>query len=151
MSYIFKYDTIVIKNTVDEVSNSGVNMVDIPALTMNLQPGWYSIEFNPVYDVNSTNIGTGWDFGGGTAVLSNYAFRSRLPSTTTANFFNNYSSPSQNFTTTQTSRTTGNRGSLKAEFLVTTPGTLIPRFRSELPSGTVTVKVGSYINIKKLI
>lgn len=132
------------------VTNNTVTMSPIAWLTMTLATGWYRVEFTPLYNVNATTTGTGWNFQWGTAVLSNYSFRSILPSTATASHFNNYVSRSQNFTTAQTSRTTDNRWTIIAEFQVTTAGTVIPHFRSEVAWWLVTLRTWSIVKIEKL-
>lgn len=91
------------------------------------------------------------NFGSWTAIISNYSFRSELPSTATANYVNNYVSRSQDFTTAQTSRLTDNRWTIVAEFEVTTAWTLIPRFRSEVAWWLVTLRIWSYIEIEKTL
>ena len=144
------YETIVIKTALQEVNNNTIAMVDISALTINLSVGWYKVEFVPLYNVNATTTGTGWDFGGGTATITNYSFRSELPSTTTANYVNNYVARNQNFTTAQTSRINDNRGTIIVEFQCTVAGTLIPRFRSEIAGANVLVRIGSYLKLEKI-
>lgn len=133
------------------VTNSTITMTDIPWLILNLEEWWYIVEFVPFYNVNATTTGTWWNFGSWTAVISNYSFRSELPSTATANYVNNYASRSQNYTTAQTSRLTDNRWTIKAEFQVTTAGTLIPRFRSEVAWWLVTLRAWSYIKYTKTL
>lgn len=133
-----------------DVSNNTINRVDIMGLTMNLEVGWYRVEFVPFYNVNATTTGIGFDFASGTATLTNYSFRSILPSTSTANYNNNYVARNQNFTVAQTSRINDNRGTIIVEFQCTVAGTLIPRFRSET-TGLVTLKTGTYIVVKKIL
>ena len=134
------------------VVNSTITMADITDLTMNLGLWWYRVEFTPFYNVNATTTGTGWNFWSWTAVITNYSFRSTLSSTATATFVNNYVSPTQDFTTTQTSRVNDNRGTIIAEFQVTTAWTLIPRFRSEIAVlNGVTLKAWSYITYRKIM
>jgi len=142
-----KVQTIVMGNS--RVVNVAT-MEPIPELEVTLEVGLYRVEFTPRYNVNATTTGTGWNFQGGTAVLSDYSFRSELPATATANYFNNYASRSQNFTTAQTSRVNDNRGTILAEFLVTSPGTLIPHFRSEVAGNPVTLLPGSVLRVEKL-
>jgi len=132
------------------ITNNTITMQPVSGLTANLDVGWYKIEFTPFYDVNATTTGTGWNFEGGTAIISNYCFRSTLPSTATANYENNYVARNQNFTTAQTSRIADNRGTIIAEFEVTTAGTIIPFFRTEIAGGLVTLKRGSYLIVTKL-
>ena len=131
-------------------TNTG-GMVPIPEMTLNLEIGVYRIELTPHYNVGATTTGSGWNLQGGTAVIADYSFRSRLPSTATAEYVNNYASRSQNFATAQTSRVNNNRGSIVAEFRVTSPGTLIPHFRSEVAGGSVTLLPGSVIRAEKLL
>lgn len=138
----------VIKLTSD-ITNNTVTMSPINQLTLNLSLGTYRVEFEPLYNVNATTTGTGWNFQGGTAVVTKYSFRSILPSTATVNYSNNYASRNQNFITAQTSRTTDNRGTIIAEFEVTTSGTLIPHFRSEIAGALVTLRSGSILKIYK--
>lgn len=133
----------------NDVTNSTVTMSPINPLTINLSVGRYRIEFEPLYNVNATTTGTGWNFQGGTAVITNYSFRSVLPRTASAIYVNNYSSKSQNFTTPQTGRITDNRGSIIIDFLVTTGGTLIPHFRSERAGALVTLRSGSILKLYK--
>jgi hypothetical protein len=129
------------------VLSVGAGMTLIPGLEVYLQPGWYHLEFHPHYNVSATNVGTGWNFQGGSAVLTDYAFRSWLPSTATAAYFNAYASRSQNFTTAQTSRAGGNRGRIEADFRVVGGGTLVPHFRSETAGGLVTLLPGSFLRV----
>ena len=144
-----KQETIVPLRS--DITNSTITMTDIPWLTMTLWVGWYRVTFVPFYNVNATTTGTWWNFGSWTAVISNYSFRSELPSTATANYVNNYVSRSQNFTTAQTSRLTDNRWTIVAEFEVTTWWTLIPRFRSEVAWWLVTLRAWSYIKYTKIL
>lgn len=131
--------------------NNTATMLPITPLTFIVQEGgWYEIEFNTRYDVNATTTGTGWNFEGGTAVITNYSFRSDFASTATANYNNNYVARNQNFTTAQTSRLSDNEGRISIKFKVTTAGTIIPYFRSEIAGGSVTLKEGSYILVKKI-
>lgn len=132
-----------------DVTNSTVTMSPINPLTINLSVGWYRVEFEPLYNMNATTTGTGWNFQGGTAVIANYSFRSVLASTATATYVNNYVSRSQDFTTAQSSRVNDNRGSIIIDFQVTTSGTLIPHFRSEIAGALVTLRSGSIIKIYK--
>lgn len=134
----------------NDVTNNTITMQPISDLTLNLDVGWYRIEFTPFYNVNATTTGTGWNFEGGSAIISNYSFRGIFSSTTTANYENNYVARNQNFTTVQTSRLNDNRGTIIAEFEVTTSGTIIPFFRSEIAGGLVTLKRGSYLIVTKL-
>lgn len=138
-----------IKMTAD-VGNSTIAMQPIPEFTITLPIGDYALEFVPLYNVSATNVGTGWNLQGGTAVLTNYSFMSVLSSSATAAYSHFYTSRSQNFTTAQTSRTLGNRGSILFNFTVTTAGTVIPHFRSEVAGGLVTLRAGSYIIINKV-
>lgn len=144
-----KQETIVPLRS--DITNSTITMTDITWLTMTLWIGWYRVTFVPFYNVNATTTGTWWNFGSWTAVITNYSFRSELPSTATANYVNNYVSRSQGFTTAQTSRTTDNRWTIVAEFQVTTAWTLIPRFRSEVAGWLVTLRIWSYIKIEKTL
>lgn len=132
-----------------DLTTSITTMVPINNLTFNVSIGWYKVTFTPLYNVNATTTGTGWNFEGGTAVIQNYSFRSELPSTATANFVNNYVARNQNFTTTQTSRINDNRGTIVAEFEVTSAGTIIPHFRAEV-AAAITLRIGSLIVIEKI-
>jgi len=134
-----------------DITNSTITMIDIPWLTMTLWVGWYRVTFVPFYNVNATTTGTWWDFWWWTAVITNYSFRSQLPSTATANYLNNYVARNQNFTTAQTSRINNNRWTIVAEFQVTTAWTVIPRFRSEVAGWLVTLMIWSYIDIEKTL
>lgn len=147
MSYTPNIKILFLKNN---LSNNTINMQPINGLIMNLEEGWYEAEFCPLYDVPSTTIGTGWGFQAGTALISNYTFSSESPSTTSANYYNNYSTLAQNYTTIQSPRQIDNRASIKVTFKVNSGGTLIPRFRSELNGNLVTLKVGSYIKLTRL-
>ena len=135
--------------TSSNLVNSTISMAPIPELSVSLAAGRYQIEFTPHYNVNATTTGTGWNFQGGTAILGEYSFRSVLPSTATANYNNNYASRSQNFSVAQTSRLSNNRGSIIAEFVVTSPGTVIPHFRSEISGAAVTLLAGSVMKVTK--
>lgn len=148
MAYDKQETTISLQS---DITNSTITMTDIPWLTMTLWVGWYRVTFVPFYNVNATTTGTWWNFGGWTAVITNYSFRSQLASTATANFVNNYVSRSQDFTTAQTSRLTDNRWTIVAEFQVTTAWTVIPRFRSEVAGWLVTLRRWSYIEIEKTL
>lgn len=131
--------------------NNTVTMLPIAPLEFTVQAGgWYEVEFNARYDVNATTTGTGWNFEGGTAVITNYSFRSDFASTATANYNNNYVARNQNFTTAQTSRLADNEGKISIKFKVTTSGTITPYFRSEITGGSVTLKEGSYIKVTRL-
>ena len=59
-----------------DIVNNTINMVDIIGLSMNLEVGWYRVEFVPFYNVNATTTGIGFDFASGTATLINYSFMS---------------------------------------------------------------------------
>jgi len=133
-----------------DVSNNTITMSPISEFTINLDLGWYKIEFTPFYNVNATTTGTGWNFQGGTCGVQNYSLRSYFSSTSTVNYNNNYVSRSQNFTTAQTSRLTDNRGTIIVEFECTTAGTLIPYFRSEIEGALVTLRSGSYLTVTKI-
>jgi hypothetical protein len=149
MSYYGDYYEIFLYN--DYIPSNTITMQPINPLTFNVQSGnWYEVEFNIRYNVNATTTGTGWNFEGGTAIISNYAFRSDFASTATANYNNNYAARNQNFTTAQTSRINDNDGKIIIKFKCTTSGTIIPYFRSELAGAVVTVKEGTYLKIKKL-
>lgn len=136
--------------TLNSITNNTTAMLPISELTLNLQVGLYRIEIKPLFDVNATTTGVGFNLQGGSAVLSNYTFDSELTSTSTSEFNNNYSSRNQDFTTTQNSRLTDNRCSIVAEFRVTTSGTVIPHFRSEVAGGLVTLKPDSYLIVQKI-
>ncbi len=147
MSYFGESYRVVLNSP---VTNNTVTMSLISGLTLNLNIGTYKIEFIPLYNVNATTTGVGFNFQGGTAVLNNYSFDSIINSSSTADFNNNYSTKNQDFTTSQTPRLNSNRATIIAEFTVTTAGTLIPAFRSEVTGGTVTLIQGSYINVIKI-
>lgn len=138
-----------IKMTAD-VGNSTITMQPISEFTITLPVGDYALEFVPLYNVSATNVGTGWNLQGGTAVLSNYSFMSELSSVATAAYHNFYTSRNQDFATVQTSRTLDNRGVIRFNFTVTTAGTVIPHFRSEAAGALVTLRAGSYIIINKI-
>lgn len=131
-------------------ANNTVTMAPIPELELTLDVGWYRVEFVPHYNVNATTTGTGWNFQGGTAALSDFCFNAESSSSATAEYNNYYVSRSQNWTTAQTSRVNNNRAVIVADFQVTTAGTIIPYFRSEVAGGSVTLLPGSFMRAEKL-
>lgn len=130
--------------------NSTVIMAPIPELELTLDIGWWRVELVPHYNVNATTTGTGWNFQGGTAALSNFSLKAESPSSATAEYDNYYVSRSQDWTTAQTSRVNNNRAVIVADFQVTSAGTIIPYFRSEVAGGAVTLLPGSFMRAEKL-
>ena len=142
-----EYQEVTLQN---DLSISTTDMTSITELSTPLEPGWYTVELVPFYDISDNSFGTGWDFGGGTAVLSDYSFRGQITNTSFATFFRNWDSPDFNFTTTNTPRQNNNRSSIFAEFQVMSPGTLIPRFRAQSNDVSLTLKRGTFMKVKKL-
>jgi hypothetical protein len=143
-------NTITRKVLLANTTNATTTMQPINGLSMTITSiGWYRLEFCPLYDVSNPAVGTGWNLQGGTAVLADYSYRAIFPRTSSQNYQNNYSLRNQNYTVPETSITTNNRGTIIADFRVTTVGTIIPFFRSE-NTGLVTVKTGSFIRLEKL-
>jgi len=143
---IYEFE-VFLKN---DLITTSTDMIDISELEINLEVGWYRLELVPLYNASSSD-GTGWNFGNGTAVITNYSFVSRQSGTnaTNAGFFRYYSSPNQDFSTTATSRVNNNRAYIITEFEVTSPGTIIPRFRTN-SGNQVNLRVGTYLRYKKL-
>ena len=141
------FKEIYLENTV--ITNIPT-MTPINELELILEVGWYRVEFEPFYNVGVASHGTGWDFGAGSAVITNYAFRGIFPNTSSTNFVRNYTNPDQNWSTTSTSRVNDNRASIVAEFQVTSAGNLIPRFRCQADDMTLELRPGTLIRYKKL-
>ena len=129
---------------------SGASMQPIPEWEVQLEEGRYRATLTPHYDVSDSTAGTGWNFQGGTAVLANYSFRALLSNTATAIYARNYNSRNQNFTTPRTSRMTNNRATIIGEFLVTSPGSLIPHFRARLAGQSVTLLPGALLELERI-
>lgn len=150
MSYnsVNEYKLLVTSN----ITNTSATMQPITELTFNVTSGLYRIEFYPLYDVDATVTGVGFNFQGGTAVLSNFTFRCIYPTSPTTNFQQNTNNRTLDWAGVQTASTTDNRATVIAEFSVTTPGSVIPHFKTESvpPVQSITLKADSYLIVKKL-
>ena len=149
MSYHGESTTKRIVTQVQQVVN-GLEMQPIPEWEMQLEEGRYRVTLTPHYNVDDTTTGSGWNFEGGDAVLDDYSFRAALPNTATSGYFRNYAARNQNFTTPRTPRLNSNRATIVAEFLVTSPGSLIPHFRARLAGQSVTLLPGSLLELERI-
>jgi hypothetical protein len=134
-----------------DVVNANATMSNITGLTLTLGVGWYELEFIPYFSVIANTQGIGFDFGSGTATLTDYTFNGIFPSGISANQFINTAVRINNVTTTTTINPLNNRAIIYVSFRVTVAGTIIPRFRSEtVTANAVTLKIMSTIKYKKV-
>lgn len=144
-------DKIIVLDS--DINNNTATMQPATPLSIDLQEtGLYRIEFYPLYDVDLTTTGVGFNFQGGTAVLNNYTFRAIYPTGPTTNFQQNNNNKAFDWSGVQSGALVNNRATVIAEFEVTTTGTLVPHFKSESapPGQFINLKAGSYIIVKKI-
>ena len=124
-------------------------MIPIEDLTIDLESGWYRIDFIPFYDVKDISVGLGFNFQDSTALIANYSFSGMFPTDPEVTSFRNYDNPDENFTLDQTARLSNNRAYITAEFEVVKGGRITPHFRSET-GDVVLLRVGTYLKYEKI-
>lgn len=135
------------KTLTTDVTITGNVMIPVPWLTIPVR-SWrkYKLIIRPFYDVSATTEWIGMSFSA-TPLLNDYSFEWKFPAITTASYFRNYASQTQNFATAQTSRITNNRAEIVVEFTAIANWNLIPAFRAETATWVLTLRAWTRIEI----
>lgn len=106
----------------------------------------YKLVIRPFYNMNATTEWI-WMAFSATPALNDYSFEWNFSSTTTASYFRNYASQTQDFATAQTSRLTNNRAEIVVEWTASASWNLIPAFRAETATWVLTLKAWTRIEV----
>lgn len=143
-------DQRFVLQSADEISNTTTSFVKITGLGVTLAAGYYDIEFYPIYSVDATTTGTLFSFNGN-GTIATFAISGDYGSTGTANYYRDYSTVNSGTPTIQSARVNDNVARVRIKLKLTSAGTFYPTFVSEVSTGTVTVKEGSSLIIRKLM
>ena len=143
-------DQRFVLQSADEISNTTTSFVNITGLGVTLAAGYYDIEFYPIYSVDATTTGTLFSFNGN-GTIATFAISGDYGSTGTANYYRDYPTVNTGTPTIQSARVNDNVARVRIKLKLTSAGTFYPTFVSEVSTGTVTVKEGSSLIIRKLM